>query len=175
MVNRAFNVSATNEAIILKLSLHVAKTSDFVIDSESSSAPKPRQRHKGRRLGGFGYEALTCASSRSSACGTKERNSGVQRRARELHQVRGPVIRQSLRRLPSQLRCPRYISATLGQDTGHAASRAWLITAVAYHQQQRPAMQEEAATVIGAPNRRVADLEVESAIRKGAVFLFIKP
>ena len=36
-------------------------------------------------------------------------------------------------------------------------------------------MQEEAAIVIGAPNRRVADLEIESASRKGAAFVFIKP
>ena len=48
-------------------------------------------------------------------------------------------------------------------------------TAVAYHQQRTPTMQEEAAIVIGAPNRRVAVLEIESAIRKGAVFVFIKP
>ena len=48
-------------------------------------------------------------------------------------------------------------------------------TAVAYHQQQTPAMQEKAAIVIGAPNRRVADLEIESAIQKGAVFMFIEP
>ena len=48
-------------------------------------------------------------------------------------------------------------------------------TAAAYHQQQTPAWQVEVSIVIGAPNRRVADLEIESAIHKGAVFMFIKP
>ena len=33
----------------------------------------------------------------------------------------------------------------------------------------------EAAIDIGALNRRVADLEIESASRKGAAFVFIKP
>ena len=46
---------------------------------------------------------------------------------------------------------------------------------LAYHQQRTPAMQEEAAIDIGALNRRVADLEIESASRKGAAFVFIKP
>jgi nucleoside diphosphate kinase len=36
-------------------------------------------------------------------------------------------------------------------------------------------MQEEAAIDIAALNRRVADLEIESASRKGAAFVFIKP
>ena len=36
-------------------------------------------------------------------------------------------------------------------------------------------LQEEAAIDIGALNRRVADLEIESASRKGAAFVFIKP
>ena len=48
-------------------------------------------------------------------------------------------------------------------------------TAVVCPQQRTPAMQEEAAIVIGAANRRVADLEIESASRKGAAFVFIKP
>ena len=47
-------------------------------------------------------------------------------------------------------------------------------TAVAFHQQRTPAWQVEVSIVIGAPNRRVADLEFESAIYKGAVFGFIK-
>ena len=46
-------------------------------------------------------------------------------------------------------------------------------TAVAFHQQRTPAWQVEVSIVIGAPNRRVADLEFESAIHKGAVFGFI--
>ena len=36
-------------------------------------------------------------------------------------------------------------------------------------------MQEVAAIVIEAPNRRVADLEIEGASRKGAAVVFIKP
>ena len=97
-------------------------------------------------------------------------------RIKEKNHRRGALIRSQgggsgTTRFPSQLRCPRHISATLGQDTGHAASRAWLITAVAYHQQRTPALQEEAAINIGALNRRVADLDIESAIRKGAVFV----
>ena len=57
-VNCTFNVSATNVAILLKLSLHASKTSEIVIDSESPA---------GRKLGGFGYKALKCTSLRSSA------------------------------------------------------------------------------------------------------------
>ena len=41
-------------------------------------------------------------------------------------------------------------------------------------QQRTPAWQVEVTIVIGAPNRRVADLEIESAIHKGAVFMFNK-
>ena len=43
------------------------------------------------------------------------------------------------------------------------------------NQQRTSAWQVEVTIVIGAPNRRVADLEIESAIRKGAVFMFNKP
>ena len=43
-----------------------------------------------------------------------------------------------------------------------------------YLQQRTPAMQEEAAIDIGALNRRVADLEIESASRKRAAFVVIK-
>ena len=116
--------------------------------------------------------------------GAKERSSGVERGGPgTTSRLGGPVARQSLPRLPSQLRGSRNISAILGQDTGHVVSRAWLIgyvsvaasTAVAYHEQRTPAMQEEAAILIGAPNRRVADLEIESASRKGAALVFIKP
>ena len=45
---------------------------------------------------------------------------------------------------------------------------------LAYHQ-RTPAMQVEAAIDIGALNRRVADLEIKSATRKGAAFVFVKP
>ena len=43
------------------------------------------------------------------------------------------------------------------------------------NQQRTPAWQVAIIIVIGAPNRRVADLEIESAIHKGAIFMFNKP
>ena len=46
---------------------------------------------------------------------------------------------------------------------------------LAYRQQRTPALQEEAAIDIGALNRRVANMEIESASRKGAAFVFIRP
>ena len=90
--------------------------------------------------------------------GAKERSSGVERGdLGTTSRLGGPVARQSLRRLPSQLRGSRNISATLGQGTGHAASRAWLVGYVSM----------AAATAVAADTSDAADLEIECASRKG--------
>ena len=46
---------------------------------------------------------------------------------------------------------------------------------LAHRQQRTPALPEEAAIDVGALDRRVAGLEIESSSRKGGAFVFIKP
>ena len=70
----------------------------------------------------------------------------------------------------SEMSAASWPEESIAELTGYSAK-----VRIMYHLQRTSTMQEEAAIDIGALNRRVADLEFESASRKGATFVFIMP
>ena len=76
---------------------------------------------------------------------------------------------------PHRVECSELPAASWPEESVAELARCSVKVRLAHRQQRTPALPEEAAIVVGALNRRVADLEIESGSRKGAACVFIKP
>ena len=118
MVNRAFNVSATNVAILLKLSSARREDVRLCDRLRKFSLTQAAHRHKREEVGRLWVQSTEMYIVEELCFGAKERNSGVERRCP------GTTSGAWSRDASESARAPKPVAVS-SLHLGHTRSRHW--------------------------------------------------